>query len=92
MVRVGCTFFRIVCYGLIGQTPHHPGLCPAEHLTFPFTVVGPLEMVEIMDGWDAFLRVLRYILPELDGCREPAPQVVEIGELGAKRGTGGFYE
>jgi 3-hydroxybutyryl-CoA dehydrogenase len=60
-----------------------------------FGVAGPLEMVEIMDGWDAFLRVLKYILPALNRSTEPPPilyRMVEEDKLGAKWGKEGFYD
>jgi len=58
-------------------------------------VAGPFEMIEIMDGWDALLKVMNYILPDLNASREPTPlirKMVKDGALGAKRGTDGFYE
>jgi 3-hydroxybutyryl-CoA dehydrogenase len=60
-----------------------------------FGVAGPLEMVEIMDGWDALLRAMKYMLPELDRSSEPPQlleEMVQQGKLGAKWGADGFYE
>lgn len=58
-------------------------------------VAGPFEMIEIMDGWDALLKVMNYILPDLNASREPTSlirKMVKEGKLGAKRGSDGFYE
>lgn len=56
-------------------------------------VVGPLEMVEVQDGWDITWQIHSYILPHISASKEPSPlikQKVERGELGPKAGQG-FY-
>ena len=57
-------------------------------------VVGPIEMVEVQDGWDVTRQIHEYILPDLDASREPSPLILEMiarGEIGPKAGKG-FYE
>jgi 3-hydroxybutyryl-CoA dehydrogenase len=56
-------------------------------------VVGPLEMVEVQDGWDITRQIHEYILPYLDASAEPSPLILERmerGEIGPKSGRG-FY-
>lgn len=57
-------------------------------------VAGPVETLEIQDGWDVCLQIEKYILPDLDRSTEPSPVIrekVARGELGEKTGRG-FYE
>jgi len=56
-------------------------------------VAGPIEMVEVQDGWDVIWEIGRQILPELDVSPEFPPVVqsmIERGEFGPKTGKG-FY-
>jgi len=56
-------------------------------------VMGPIEMVEVQDGWDITRQIHEYILPYLDASIEPSPVVlerIERGEIGPKSGQG-FY-
>jgi len=57
-------------------------------------VAGPLEMVEVQDGWDVIWTIGQQILPDLDTSPE-LPSIVkrriERGELGPKTGKG-FYQ
>jgi 3-hydroxybutyryl-CoA dehydrogenase len=54
---------------------------------------GPLEMVEVQDGWDITWQIHGFILPDIDGSKTPSPvikQKMEANELGPKTGQG-FY-
>lgn len=56
-------------------------------------VAGPLEMVEVQDGWDTTWQIHSLILPDIDGSKEPSPLIkrkMEANELGPKTGKG-FY-
>jgi len=56
-------------------------------------VAGPLEMVEVQDGWDTTWQIHSFILPDIDGSKEPSPLIkrkIEANELGPKTGKG-FY-
>lgn len=56
-------------------------------------VVGPIEMVEVQDGWDITRQIHEYILPDLDDSKSPSPAILERvqqKELGPKTGRG-FY-
>jgi 3-hydroxybutyryl-CoA dehydrogenase len=58
------------------------------------STAGPIEMIEVQDGWDLVLQVVNYMQPDLDTSKEPSPlihKMLEQGKLGAKSGQG-FYE
>ena len=57
-------------------------------------VAGPIEMIEMQNGWDVAWEIGRQIFPELDVSCEPPPVIqekIDRGELGFKTGKG-FYE
>lgn len=57
-------------------------------------VAGPIEMVEVQDGWDITWQIHSFILPDLDASKTPSPLIkkkIEANELGPKTGKG-FYE
>jgi 3-hydroxybutyryl-CoA dehydrogenase len=58
------------------------------------SVAGPIEMVEVQDGWDTTWTINHYILPDLDSSTTPSPVIrerIDRGELGPRTGKG-FYE
>jgi 3-hydroxybutyryl-CoA dehydrogenase len=58
------------------------------------SVAGPIEMVEVQDGWDTTWTINHYILPDLDSSQVPSPVIrerIDRGELGPRTGKG-FYE
>ena len=57
-------------------------------------VAGPIEMVEVQDGWDITRQIHDYILPYLDTSTSASPMILDqvaLGQLGPKTGRG-FYE
>jgi 3-hydroxybutyryl-CoA dehydrogenase len=76
-------------------SPQDVDLAVKESFGRRLAVAGPVEMIEIMDGWDQLLQVMNYILPHLNRSREAPSVITEMvkeGRLGAKKGSDGFYE
>ncbi len=58
------------------------------------SVVGPIELFEVQDGWDIGMQIDSYITPDLCRSTDVSPVMKEMvakGTLGAKTGKG-FYD
>jgi 3-hydroxybutyryl-CoA dehydrogenase len=58
------------------------------------SVVGPIELFEVQDGWDIGIQIDSYITPDLCRSTEVSPVMTDMvarGTLGAKTGQG-FYD
>jgi 3-hydroxybutyryl-CoA dehydrogenase len=58
------------------------------------SVVGPIELFEVQDGWDIGMQIDSYITPDLCRSTDVSPVMTEMvakGTLGAKTGKG-FYD
>jgi len=75
-------------------TPQEVDMAVKEGFGRRLGVAGPIELLELMDGWTQALQIHRFVLPDLDSSREPSFLMlknVEQNRLGAKTGRG-FYE